>query len=220
MTATELKQNEPMSALTHLIGALLSVAGLVLLVVFGALHGSAWHVVSFSIFGSFMILAYVSSTVYHYICSTKVKTKRVLQIFDHIAIYFLIAGTYTPVALVVLPPGWGWTIFGVIWVCAIIGTIIKATQMKISVWFSVLLYLVMGWLIVIAFIPLTKVLPTGALVWLVVGGVFYTIGAFFFSIDKVVPRSRWWGMHEVFHVFVMLGSFSHFWLFFKYVTFM
>ncbi len=213
------KQNEPLSALTHLIGALLAVAGLVLLIIFAAIHGTAMHVVTFTIFGAMMLLLYTVSTIYHFVCITKVRTKRVFQILDHSAVYFLIAGTYTPVALIVLPSGWGWTIFGLIWTCAIVGTVIKAAQIRLAPWASVLLYLVMGWLIIVAFAPLTKVLPTAATIWLVLGGVFYTIGTFFFAIDTKVPRTRWFGMHEIFHIFVMLGSFAHFWLVFKYVTY-
>ena len=100
------KQNEPMSALTHFVGAMLSIAGLSLLIVFAALHGTAIHVVSFTIFGATMLLLYLASTLYHFICATNERAKRVFQIFDHIAIYLLIAGTYTPVALIVLPTGW------------------------------------------------------------------------------------------------------------------
>ena len=212
------KQNEPMSALTHFVGAMLSIAGLSLLIVFAALHGTAIHVVSFTIFGATMLLLYLASTLYHFICATNERAKRVFQIFDHIAIYLLIAGTYTPVALIVLPTGWGWTIFGLVWFIALLGTIIKATSMRVPAWVSLVLYLVMGWLIVIAFVPLTQTLEQGALWWLTLGGIFYTVGSVFFALDKMVPRSKWFGMHEVFHVFVMLGSFAHFWMMIRYVV--
>lgn len=212
------RNNEPMSALTHLIGAGLAIAGLVLLIVHGARIGSALHVATFTIFGATMFLTYLMSTLYHFLSKDHTPgAKRVFQILDHTAIYFLIAGTYTPVALIVLPPGWGWTIFGLIWALALVGTTIKTAQIRISPVLSVALYLLMGWLVVIAFIPLVRHLNDAALFWLVLGGVSYTIGAVCFGLDRIVPRTRWWGMHEVFHLFVMLGSFSHFWMLFNHV---
>lgn len=209
--------NEPMSALTHLVGAGLSVAGLVLLIIKGATHGSAIHIVTFTIFGTTMFLAYLMSALYHFLCKERTpRARRVLQILDHSAIYFLIAGTYTPVALIALPPEWGWTLFGLVWALTTLGTVIKATQMPIPQWASVALYLGMGWLVVIAFIPLVRSLNSDALLWLVLGGASYTIGALFFAIDRIVPRTRWFGTHEIFHLFVMLGSFSHFWMLFSH----
>ncbi len=209
--------NEPMSALTHLVGAGLSIAGLVLLIIQGAEEGSGLQVVTFSIFGACMFLTYLMSTLYHFLSRDHTpRAKRVFQILDHTAIYFLIAGTYTPVALLTLPPGWGWTLFGIIWALALLGTVIKTAQVHIAPWMSVTLYLLMGWLVVIALVPLSQGLEKGAFPWLVLGGVFYTIGTLFFALDHYVPRTRWWGMHEVFHLFVMLGSFSHFWMLLRY----
>lgn len=216
----EERQNEPLSALTHLLGAILALAGLVLLILSAIQHGTAIHVVTFTIFGSSMFLLYLMSTVYHFICAQRSpRARKVFRILDHTAVYFLIAGTYTPVALIVLPPGWGWTVFGLIWAFALLGTVIKTTGMRIAPWMSVLLYLLMGWLIVIAFVPLARVLHDGALFWLVLGGVFYTVGVVFFALDRYAPRTRWFGMHEIFHVFVMLGSFSHFWMMIEYVAY-
>lgn len=205
--------NEPMSALTHLVGAGLSIVGLVLLIVHGAREGTALHVVTFTIFGVCMFFTYLMSTLYHFLSKDHTpRAKRVLQILDHTSIYFLIAGTYTPVALIILPPGWGWTLFGIVWALALLGTILKTSQISIAPWVSVSLYLLMGWLVVIAFIPLVEHIQGSALFWLVLGGVSYTIGTIFYALDRIVPRNRWWGMHEVFHLFVMLGSFSHFWM--------
>ncbi len=198
---------------------LLSIAGLVLLIVVAAKQGTGIHVVAFSIFGATMLILYLASTVYHFVCSTKVRTKRIFKIIDHAAIYLLIAGTYTPVALIVLPPGWGWAIFGLIWLFATLGMLIKITQMQIPAWVSVVLYLLMGWLIVIAFVPLSHSLPGAAMFWLVLGGLLYTLGAIFFALDKAIPRSKWFGMHEIFHIFVMLGSFAHYWMMFRYVVY-
>lgn len=210
------KQNEPLSALTHFVGLLLSVAGLVLLIVRAAHYGGAMHIVTYTIFGVSMLVLYTMSTVYHIVCTTKIGKKKLFKILDHSAVFILIAGTYTPVALTMLPAGWGWTIFGLIWAIAVFGIVIKATQISIPAWSSVALYLLMGWLILIAAVPLFRVLDTETFFWLVSGGVFYTVGALFFAIDTLIPRTKWFGMHEIFHLCVMFGSFSHFWMLFQY----
>ncbi len=206
-----------MSALTHLIGTFLALAGLVLLIVSASLHGEATHIVSYTIFGSTMFILYLMSSIYHLICTTKVKLKSIFQIFDHVSIYLLIAGTYTPIVLISLPPGWGWSIFGTIWGLAILGIISKTTRLKLPTWTSALFYLLMGWLIIIAYNELVNSLSEIALRWLVAGGVFYSVGAIFFALDSITPRTRWFGTHEIFHVFVMLGSFAHFWLVYRYL---
>ena len=218
MTKKQPKENEPMSSLIHLIGLFLSIAGLVLLVVFAVLYGSVWHVVGFSIFGASLILVYFTSTLYHFISKTH-KTKGILQKIDHLMIYILIAGTYTPIFLVVLQ-GWiGWSLFGVIWFLAISGIILKLKLKTVKPWFFPLYYIAMGWLILIAAFPLFRSLPLEGILWAVAGGVFYTLGAIFFSLDNIVPRTLWFGMHEIFHIFVIAGSFSHFWLMLKYVLY-
>ena len=214
------RDNEPLSALTHLVGAVFAIVGLVLLIVHGVRVGTTIHVVTFTIFGVSMFLLYLMSTLYHFVCKVlSPRARRVLQILDHSAVYFLIAGTYTPVTLIVLSPGWAWSLFGVIWGLTLIGTLIKTLQLPFPPWMSVLLYILMGWLIVIASVPLAHTLYGAAIFWLVLGGMFYTIGAVFFALDRVVPRTRWFGMHEIFHVFVMLGSFSHFWLLYHYLAY-
>jgi len=212
------KENEPLSSLTHLIGLFLAIAGLVLLVVFAVLYGSVWHVVGFSIFGSSLILVYFASTLFHFISRTN-KAKKILQKIDHLMIYILIAGTYTPIALVVLK-GWiGWTLFGVVWFLAIGGIILKLKLKSAKRWFFPLYYVMMGWIAVIVLIPLIRILPQEGIFWTTVGGVFYTLGAIFFSLDHIVLRTRWFGMHEMFHLLVIAGSFSHFWLMLKYVLY-
>lgn len=212
------RQNEPGSALTHFVGALFSVAALVLLVVSAVKNGTAVHVATFTIFGVSMVILYAVSAVYHFVCVTNVPLKRVLRILDHSAVYLLIAGTYTPVALIILPPGWGWTIFGLVWGAALLGVLTKIFERNIHEWVSVALYLAMGWFIFVAWAPLVKAITPEALVWLVAGGVCYTVGSIFFILDPFIPRSKWFGMHEVFHIFVMLGSAAHFWLLFRYVA--
>lgn len=210
--------NEPLSSLTHFVAMLLSIAGLTLLTVFASLYSSAWHIVAFSIFGASLVLLYLASSFYH-IAPSHHKIKRILQKIDHSMIYVLIAGTYTPICLVPLRGGWGWSIFGVIWGLAILGIILKTTSKKIKGWFSALFYILIGWLILIAFLPLMESLPAHGLGWLVAGGISYTLGTIFFGLDHIVPRTRWFGMHEVFHLFVIGGSFSHFWVMFKYVLY-
>lgn len=210
------KQNEPLSSLTHLIGAGLSVAGLVLMIVFAAMHGTAMHVVGAVIFGVSLIFLYTTSTLYHFFPQeTKVKT--VFQRLDHAMIYFLIAGSYTPITLLMPQRTWGWSIFGVVWAIAAAGIVMKSMGKKMSGWLSVVMYITMGWLIIIAIRPLAEWLSAGALTWLFIGGVMYTAGCIFYALDKYVPRTRWFGMHEIFHVFVIAGSFSHFWMMIKYI---
>ncbi len=212
------KQNEPMSALTHLIATVLTIGGFVPLVIIAAKYGTALHVVTFTIFGATMLILYLMSTIYHFISVASPRSKRVFQILDHSAVYLLIAGTYTPVALIVLPSGWGWSIFGVVWFLAVLGTVLKATALPLPHWISLTLYLAMGWLVVIAFMPLMRSLSDGAFFWLLTGGICYSIGALFFALDKVVPRTRWFGMHEIFHVFVMLGSLAHYVMMLRYIA--
>jgi len=208
--------NEPASAVTHLIGAILSIAGLTLMIIFASIYATAWHVVGFSIFGASLILLYLASTLYHFIPKHK-ELKKTFQKIDHSMIYVLIAGTYTPVCLTSLRGGWGWSLFGIIWGLAIVGILSKSLSKKERPIVSTLFYIVMGWLMVIAFFPLVKSLPSLGLFWLVAGGVFYTIGTIFFGLDKLYKRKHYFGLHEVFHLFVMMGSFSHFWLMLRYV---
>lgn len=210
--------NEPLSAITHLIAAVLSVAALVLMIVFAALYGRASHVVGVSIFGVSMITLYTMSTIYHFFAKSH-RAKTVLQRLDHGMIYFLIAGTYTPLCLTLPARAWGWSMFGIIWALAITGFVLKIVGVQLSRWILLLGYLLMGWLIVIAFQPLQNWLPAEGLWWLIGGGIFYSLGTIFFILDSHLPRSRWFGMHEIFHLFVIAGSFCHFWLMLRYVVF-
>jgi len=210
------KRKEMISGITHLVATLLSVAGLVLLVVLAVIRGSAIHVVAFSIFGASLILLYLSSALYHFI-SSEHRAKRLFQKIDHSMIYVLIAGTYTPIALIVLPPAWGWSIFGVIWGFAIVGLLVTFSRLAIKKWLPTTLYLLMGWLIVVAFWPLQAALPHQGLFLLILGGVLYTLGTIFFVLDTRKHLSRYFSFHDIFHLFVMAGSISHFFLMLKYV---
>lgn len=196
------KKEEKLNVLSHGIGLALSVAALILLIVKSSVYGNVWHITSFSIYGASLIVLYAASTFYH--ASKSPKLRHRLNIFDHASIYILIAGTYTPFTLVVLN-GWvGWTIFGITWGLAIIGVILKLFYTGRFDKISTIAYVLMGWVIVFAIKPLIENLSTEGLWWLLAGGIFYTIGAVLFSIPKIKYN------HAIFHIFVLLGSFSHF----------
>ncbi len=202
-------KEEKLNVISHGLGLVLSIVALVLLVVYSSIYGSNWHIVSFSIYGASLILLYSASTLYHYVQNPKWRQK--LNVFDHAAIYILIAGTYTPFTLVVLK-GWvGWTIFGVSWALAIFGVIFKLYFTGKYDKISTMAYVLMGWLIIFAIKPLINNFPIEGLLWLLAGGVFYTIGAVLYSIRSVKYN------HAIFHIFVLLGSFSHFMAVFFYV---
>ncbi len=205
-----------LSSLTHFIATLLSIAGLAILVTLAAVRGTAVHIVSLSIFGASLVLLYFFSTLYHFL-SKEHPAKDLFRILDHLAIYTLIAGTYTPLVLIVLPSAWGWSMFGVIWGLALCGIFIKILRLPFPKWIPVFLYLLMGWIIVIAFVPLREELSFEAILWLIVGGFFYTVGTVFFALDNYIKLNRWYTLHDIFHIFMMLGSFSHFWFMLKFV---
>lgn len=203
------KTEEKWNILSHFIGLLLSIAALVLLVVFSSLKGEAKHIVSFSIYGASLIVLYSASTLYHY--SKSPKLRRRLNIFDHAAIYVLIAGTYTPFTIVALK-GWvGWTLFGISWGLALAGIVFKLFFTGKFDKLSTVIYVLMGWVIIFAIKPLVSSLSFWGLFWLFLGGLFYTIGAILYSMKKLKFN------HAIFHIFVLLGSFSHFIAVFFYV---
>ena len=206
------------SGIIHIFGAVLAVAALVLLVVFAAIKATVWHVVSFSIFGSTLIILYLMSSLYHMFPEGS-RVQKIFRYFDHMAIYLLIAGTYTPICLVSLRGAWGWSIFGVIWGLAILGIIWKAVAFGQSRKISTILYIIMGWVVVIAFYPMVKSMPIGEIFWLVLGGILYSIGGIIYGLKKPEFNIPWFGFHEVFHIFIILGSFAHFWMMFKYIMY-
>ena len=191
------------SSSIHGLGIILSIAALVVLTTFSGLYGNSWSIVSTAIFGVSMIIMYTASTLYHAI--TNKHAKQILKRFDHIAIYYLIAGSYTPFMLVNLRGSIGWAIFGIIWGLTFIGTLLKLVMPAngTKIW-SVLLYLIMGWMVVIALKPLVQNLPHLGLVFLVLGGIFYTLGIPFY-IWKSRPYT-----HAVWHGFVLIGTIMHF----------
>lgn len=204
------KKEELVNAITHGIGALLSITALVFLIIFSVKNGTALHVTSFTIYGITMVLLYVSSTLVH--SFPEGKAKDIFEIFDHAAIYLFIAGTYTPFMLVVINGPLGWTLLSIVWAIAICGVVFKSFFVKRFMFISTILYIVMGWLIVLALKPLVATLPTEGIVLLVAGGLLYTIGAIFYV---------WRGFlfhHAVWHLFVLAGSAAHFFAILYYVT--
>jgi len=193
---------EIFNSITHGIGTLLSIAGLVLLVVFAAIKGNVWHVVSFSIFGSTLVMLYLSSTLYH--SFTREKVKNIFVRFDHAAIFLLIAGTYTPFLLTALRGALGWTLFGIIWTVAIAGVVIRSIYLTRFRKLMVAIYLIMGWLFVVAIGPMMKNLPGLSVLFLFLGGVMYSIGVVFYAWRKLKYG------HGIWHLFVLAGSIMHF----------
>lgn len=191
------------NAILHGLGSLLSIAALVLCVVFSAMHQNPYAVVSSCIYGSTLIILYTMSCLYH---SLKINNaKRVFRIIDHCSIYLLIAGTYTPYTLVALNGPTGWITFGIIWACAILGIILNSIDLKKYKLISFLLYLGMGWEIIFSYNKLSLSIDKGGLYLLLAGGIIYTIGAVFYAIGK---KHKY--MHSVFHFFVLAGSILHF----------
>jgi hemolysin III len=195
-------KEEIANAITHGIGALLSIAALVLLVVNASFEGSAWHVTGFAIFGSTMLVLYMSSTLYH--AFTNQRVKNLFRKFDHMSIFLLIAGTYTPFCLTVLNSWIGWTVLGIVWTCAIVGIILKAFHTGKHEKLSTFLYVMMGWIILPAVKPLYDAVSAEVFVFLMAGGACYTIGTYFFLKDT----KKYY--HSIWHVFVLTGTVAHF----------
>jgi hemolysin III len=202
-------QNERLStgeeianSISHGLGTAAGITGLVVLVSLATKRGSVWHIVSFSIYGTTLVLLYLSSTLYHALPRPRVK--RIFRVFDHAAIYLLIAGTYTPFTLVNLRGPWGWSLFGVVWALAITGVVFKSLFLGRFARMSVVLYVLMGWLVMVGIRPLLKVVPWHGFLWLLAGGLAYTTGVVFF-----VSARRY--AHTVWHFFVMAGTACH-WL--------
>ncbi len=207
---------EPVNSISHGAGAIASIVGLTLLIVFSSLKGSAWHVVSFTIFGSTLVMMFTSSSLYHGLNITDSKLS-IFRRIDHIMIFLLIAGTYTPICLVPLRGPWGWSIFGVVWGLALIGIILKIFFMNVPRLISTIIYLIMGWVCIVAIYPIVTILQGACIAWLFAGGLFYSIGAVIYSLKKPNPFPGVFGFHEIWHLFVISGSFCHFWLVFKYL---
>jgi len=197
------------NSITHGAGLVLAIAGLAVLTSFASIYGNAWHIVSCSIYGATLIFMYMSSTLYHGIPIPA--AKKVLKVIDHSAIYLLIAGTYTPFALVSLRATWGWLLFGVIWSLALLGIVFQATPLRKKSKVRVALYITMGWIIMLAAKPLASSISTDGLMLLLLGGIAYTSGVFFYARQTLRFN------HAIWHLFVLAGSALHFFAILFYV---
>ena len=195
---------------THLMGAVLAAAGATVLVVIAARAGDPWKIVSFSIYGTLLFALYVLSTLYH---STRGKVKNLFRKLDHCSIYLLIAGTYTPFTLVSLRGAWGWSLLGIIWGLAVIGIAQEAWLGKGARIISLVIYVLMGWLGMIAVNPLIAALTPAGFAWVVAGGAFYTVGIIFYALDETLRHG-----HGVWHLFVLAGSICHYLALLLYVA--
>jgi hemolysin III len=195
-------KGEWFNSISHLIGAVAALVGLLIVVVVAAQQGDPWKIVSFSVYGFTLFSLYTISTLYH---SLQGRAKRIFRKLDHLSIYFLIAGTYTPFTLVTLRGVWGWTIFGIIWGLALFGLVLEALPQKSNRVLSMVVYVLMGWLVLVALKPLLAALPMAGFLWLLVGGIFYTGGLAFFFFDEKVRH-----FHGIWHLFVLAGSLCHY----------
>ncbi|AMK10688.1 PAQR family membrane homeostasis protein TrhA [Pseudodesulfovibrio indicus] len=207
---------DPISGLTHCIAAGLAVLGTVLLIERSLDPTLPWHIVTFSIFGGGMILLYTASTLYHWLPVSE-EWVRVLRRVDHSMIFFYIAATYTPICLIPLRGPWGWSMFGSVWGLALAGIVMKIFWMNAPRWLSTGLYLGMGWLVLVGIYPLTQAMSAASIAWLVAGGVVYSLGAVIYALRWPDPFPKRFGFHEIFHLFVIGGSFCHFVLMYWYV---
>jgi len=195
---------------THGVGLLLSIAALVLMVVYSSRYGDAWHITSTSIYGVTLILLYAASTLYHGVPASS--TKHVLRKLDHTSIYLLIAGTYTPFTLVSIRGGWGWTLFGLVWGIAGLGVVLELATKQRMERLSIGLYLGLGWLVIIAIKPMLAAVESSGLLLLLAGGIFYSLGVIFYIWEKLSYH------HAIWHLFVLAGSAMHFLAIFFYVV--
>ena len=212
---------EPVNTVTHSIGALASIVGLIVLLAVAVRNDSARQIVAFSIFGASLVAMYSVSTLYHGLPLSTRGIARARRL-DHVMIYVLIAGSYTPICLLMLPGRLGISLLVVVWSLAVIGTVQKLTWMNAPVWLSTALYLGMGWIAIIAVKPLLAAAPKGFFLWLLAGGLFYSFGAVVhgakWARTMFAGTRRMFGPHEIWHLFVMAGSFAHYWAIFFYTA--
>jgi len=215
----KLKLKDPGSAITHFIGMLMAIFAAVPLIIRAMREPDGIHVISLSVFIVSMILLYAASTTYHsFNLSTKVN--RVLRKIDHMMIFVLIAGTYTPICLIVLGGKTGYILLAIVWGIALVGILIKAVWITCPKWFSSILYIAMGWACMVAITQILNSLSTAAFGWLLAGGLIYTVGGVIYALKLPIFNSHHknFGSHEIFHLFVMAGSLCHIILMFKYVA--
>lgn len=212
------KIKDPVSSLTHMLFAILAIPCTILLLYYAGKYATVWHIVSFAIFGVSLLLLYSASTVYHML-SLSEKATKLLKKIDHMMIFILIAGSYTPICLIPLRGIWGWSLLILVWGMAIAGIFLKAFWIDAPRWLGTLIYVVMGWSVIIAFYPLVKTIPIGGVILLALGGITYTIGAVIYALKWPKFHFKMFGFHELFHLFVMGGTVFHVIFMFKYILF-
>jgi hemolysin III len=200
---------EPVSGLTHLVFAVVAVIGATVLITLAAVYRKWWHLGAFIVYGLSLVLLYLASSLYH-LLPVSDRARRVLRQLDHVAIFLLIAGTYTPLCLVPLRGPWGWSLFAAVWTLALAGMFQAIFAVDAPRWLVASLYLGLGWLVVVAIWPLVNLVSPEGVFWFFLGGGFYTIGAVIYALKRPDPVPGVFGFHEIFHIFVMLGSLAHF----------
>jgi hemolysin III len=211
----ERKLREPVNALTHLIAAVFSLMGLLALIYFG--WGDLTKIITFSIYGISLILLFTASGIYHAVSGSESSITK-LRKFDHSAIYLLIAGTYTPICIHFFEGFWQYGMVILIWSLAIIGVLVKLIVINAPRWVTAGIYLLMGWLAIIGIQEIFRSMPIAAIIWLFLGGLMYTFGAIIYITKKLDIKPGVFGFHEVWHIFVILGAFSHFFVVFRFIA--
>ena len=210
------KVREPVSGFTHLGAAIMSVVGTVFLIIYAVSLGTPLHIVGYSIFGASLILLYTASSLYH-LLHVSPKAIKILRKIDHMMIYVLIAGTYTPICLVTLKGAFGLGLLIAIWFLAILGMVLKLVWFSAPRWLYTAFYLIMGWLVVVAIFPLYRAIPPTGMRLLVAGGISYTLGAIIYGTKWPGRNAKVFGFHEIFHIFIIIGSIFHYFFILKYV---
>ena len=213
------KFREPISSLTHLLGAFLSLIGLILLIKYSLDTSNVYNTIMLAVFGVSSILLYSASSTYHQ-CLSSEKVIKVLRRVDHSMIYVLIAGTYTPICLIALKGKIGTFLFLGVWLLAFIGILLKIVWFDAPRWLYTGFYILMGWISVFAIVPIIRAVSLGGFMWLLAGGLFYTIGAVIYATKRPKINLKFFGFHEIFHIFIMLGSLCHYILMFKYIMYL
>lgn len=213
--------DEIFSTISHMLGAMLALFGMVVLIVGASMQGNPWKIVSFSLYGASLFCMFLFSTLHHGINASH-KTEELFRLFDYIAIFPLIAGTYTPLCLVTLRKSqswlpYAWSIFGVVWFLAIFGIVIKSVMPWLPKWVTTVIYVGMGWIGAILVIPIYQQLGLIPALLIAVGGVFYTVGSLIFFVEKPNPIEGRFGFHEIWHIFVILGALPHYLVMLFYV---
>jgi hemolysin III len=204
-----MRLRDPVSGLTHMVFAVVAVIGATVLITLAAVHHKWWHLGAFITYGVSLFLLYLASSLYH-LLPVGPRAVKVLRQLDHIAILLLIAGTYTPFCLIPLRGPWGWSLFAAVWVAALAGMFVALFAIHAPRWVHTSLYLALGWLVVVAIWPLVRSVSGEGLVWMILGGACYSVGAVIYAIKRPDPVPGVFGFHEIWHIFVMLGSLCHY----------